>query len=261
MPEALTIEDRGRVREFILARPDMLNAFDDLLHDEFTGALEDIRRTPEIRAVVVASTGKVFSAGGDFALMRKGHDEPEYRAATVDRGRRLMSALIDTAQPVVVGIQGAAMGLGATVALSGDALVASRNVKIADTHVNVGLVAGDGGALMWPQTVGMLRARRHLLTGEPLPAELAFGLGMVTDLVDGPDDVLPRARAIADQIAALPPLAVQGTKRTLNRLTRQRHGEAYDIGAAYEEQTMASDDLLEAIAAFREKRAGDYQGR
>jgi enoyl-CoA hydratase len=114
---------------------------------------------------------------------------------------------------------------------------------------------------MWPAAAGMLRARRHLLTGDPLDAETAFGLGVVTDLVDAPDDVLPAARAIADRIAALPPLAVQGTKRSLNRVMQQRFGEVFELSAALEGETMASEDLLEAIAAFREKRPGEYRGR
>lgn len=259
--DALRVDDRGAVREIIFCRPELLNAFDDELHEELTEAMEGIRRSSDVRAVVVASIGKVFSAGGDFELMRKAYEDPVYRGETMDRARRLIGAVLETPQPVVVGVQGAAIGLGATVALLGDALVASRNVKLADTHVNIGLVAGDGGCLVWPAAVGMLRARRHLLTGDPLDAETAFSLGMVTDLVEGPEEVLPAARALAERIAALPPLAVQGTKRSLNRLAKQRHGEVFDLAAAYEEQTLASDDLLEAVAAFREKRSGQFSGR
>jgi enoyl-CoA hydratase len=261
MAEPLTISDRGAVREITLTRPELLNAFDDVLHEAFTTALEEISKARSVRAVVIASTGKVFSAGGDFDLMIKAYEDAEYREATVDQGRRLIAALIDTPQPIVTAVHGAAMGLGATIALAGDALVASRNVKLADTHVNVGLVAGDGGCLVWPAAAGMLRARRHLLTGDPLDAETAFGLGIVTDLVDTPDDVLPAARAIAEKIAGLPPLAVQGTKRALNAVTRARHGEVIDLSFAHEERTLRSEDLLEAIAAFKEKRPGQYTGR
>jgi len=257
----LEVTDRGAVREITLTRPELLNRFDDELHDEFTEAISAAGESSEVRAVVVASTGKVFSAGGDFELMRKAYEEPGYRRDTIARSRRLMLALLDTPQPIVAAVQGAAMGLGASVALASDAVIASRNVRLADTHVNFGLVAGDGGCLIWPAATGMLRARRHLLTGDPLDAETAYAIGLVTDLVDAPDDVLPAARALADRIAALPPLAVQGTKRSLNRVMQQRFGEVFELSAALEAETLASEDLLEAIAAFKEKRAANYHGR
>jgi enoyl-CoA hydratase len=86
-------------------------------------------------------------------------------------------------------------------------------------------------------------------------------MGLVTDLVDGPDDVLPAARALAARMAALPPLAVQGTKRSLNQLLQQRAGEVLDLSFTLEGVSMASDDLAEAIAAFKERREPKYQGR
>jgi enoyl-CoA hydratase len=160
----------------------------------------------------------------------------------------------------VVALHGAAIGLGATVVLTADAIVAARTATISDPHVALGLVAGDGGCLVWPQSVGMLRARRHLLTGDPIDAETAAAMGLVTDLVDTPDEVLPAAQALAARIAALPPLAVQGTKRALNRVTQLRAGEVVDLSLAHEETTLASRDLLEAIDSFTERRPGNFQG-
>ncbi|HVW34337.1 MAG TPA: enoyl-CoA hydratase/isomerase family protein [Acidimicrobiia bacterium] len=257
----LTVERRGAVCELTLCRPEIMNRFDDPLHVEFTAALRAVAADSETRAVVLASTGKVFSAGGDFEIMRTAHDDPAARRRIVDDGRALLTTLVDLPQPVVAAVQGPAVGLGATVALACDAVVAARSAWIADTHVNIGLVAGDGGCVVWPQSIGMLLARRHLLTGDRLEAERAWQLGVVSDLVDGPDDVLPAARALAERIAALPPLAVQGTKRALNRVSQQRVGEVLDLSFAHETATLASDDLLEAIAAFEERRPGRYDGR
>jgi enoyl-CoA hydratase len=107
----------------------------------------------------------------------------------------------------------------------------------------------------------MLRARRHLLTGDPLDAETAFTLGMVSDLVDTPEEVLPAATAIAARIAALPPLAVQLTKRTLIQALRQQAGNTIELGLQSEERTLASDDLLEGIAALKERRPGEFTGQ
>jgi enoyl-CoA hydratase len=122
-------------------------------------------------------------------------------------------------------------------------------------------VAGDGGCVLWPAAAGILRAKRYLLTGDRLPAEEAFALGLVTDLVDTADETLPAARALAARMAALPPLAVQGTKRALNRLLQQRAGEVLDLSITLEAQSMASDDLAEAISAFKARRPPKYLGR
>lgn len=254
------VDDDG-VALVTLTRPETLNAFDGELHRDFTALVDDLRSRPGVRVVVLASTGKVFSAGGDFALMRQVHDDPVVRGRVLDEGRHLVMRLIDLPVPVVVALHGDAIGLGATVVLGCDAVVAARTARLSDPHVQIGLVAGDGGCLMWPQSVGMLRAKRHLLTGDALTAPDAFAMGLVTDLVDGPDDVLPAALALARRIAALPPLAVQGTKRALNRVLQQRAGEVLDLSVSLEAATATSDDLLEAIAAFKERRPGRYEGR
>jgi enoyl-CoA hydratase len=248
------------VRVLTLSRPELFNRFDAQAHHDFVAALAQISADEDARSVVLASTGKVFSAGGDFDLMREAHADPAVRRAIVDDAKQLLTALLSLPQPIVAAVQGAAMGLGATIILACDAVVAARGAVLADSHVNVGLVAGDGGAVVWPATAGALRARRHLLTGDPLDAESAHALGMVTDLVDAPEEALPAAHAIAERMAALPPLAVRLTKRAINHGLLQRAGEVLELSLAYEEATLASDDLLEAIAAFQERRPGKYAG-
>ena len=261
MSDTLSLTVDGAVAEITLTRPDVLNRFDVELHEAFTGVLLELRSRTDLRAVVLASTGKVFSAGGDFELMLAGRADVATRTRLVDEGRLMFRLLADVPVPVVVALQGDAIGLGATVALACDAIVASRTATVSDPHVAIGLVAGDGGCVVWPAAVGLLRAKRYLLTGDRLSAEDAWAMGLVTDLVDGPDEVLPAARALAARMAALPPLAVQGTKRALNRVLQARAGEVLDLSFALEAASMASDDLAEAIAAFKERRAPKYQGR
>jgi enoyl-CoA hydratase/carnithine racemase len=260
--EALSISHTADgVCEVTLNRPDLLNRFDNLLQVELAAALGEIGADDTVRAVVLASTGKAFSAGGDFALMQAAHDDAAVRAATVEAGFNLVQAFLALRQPIVVAVHGAAIGLGATVALMCDVVVAANRAKLADTHVQLGLVAGDGGCLVWPQAVGMLRARRHLLTGDPLDAVTAFQFGLVTDLVDEPGEVVVRAREIATRIAALPPLAVQGTKKALNHVSQLRADEVVRLAFDLEETTLVSEDLLEGIAAFREGRVPLFTGR
>jgi enoyl-CoA hydratase len=257
---SMTCHDGG-VCEIVLTRPELLNRFDNLLQAELASALAQVVGDETVRAVLLGSTGKAFSAGGDFALMQAAHDDEDVRRDTVTAGRNLLRAFLELRQPVIAAVQGAAIGLGATVALMCDVVVAARRAKLADTHVHLGLVAGDGGCLVWPQAVGMLRARRHLLTGDALDAATAYQLGIVTDLVDEPEDVMPYARDIGARIAALPPLAVQGTKRALNRVSTLRADEVVDLAFELEETTLVSSDLLEGIAAFREGRAAMFTGR
>ncbi|HEV7862609.1 MAG TPA: enoyl-CoA hydratase/isomerase family protein [Acidimicrobiia bacterium] len=261
MSDTLSLIIDGPVAEVTLTRPEVLNRFDFALHQDFTEMLLELRGQSDLRAVVLASTGKCFSAGGDFELMLAARADIATRTRMLDEGRLMFRLLIDVPLPIVVALQGDAIGLGATVALACDAIVASRTAAISDPHVAIGLVAGDGGCVVWPAAAGLLRAKRYLLTGDRLPAEEAWAMGLVTDLVDGPDDALPAARALAARMAALPPLAVQGTKRALNRLMQQRAGEVLDLSFALEGASMASDDLAEAIAAFKERREPKYQGR
>jgi enoyl-CoA hydratase len=261
MSETLSITVDGDVAEITLTRPHLLNRFDIELHEAFTETLLELRGRTDLRAIVLASTGKCFSAGGDFELMLAAREDITTRTRMIDEGRLMFRLLADVPVPIVVAMQGDAIGLGATVALACDAIVASRTASISDPHVAIGLVAGDGGCVVWPAAAGMLRAKRYLLTGDRLKAEDAWAMGLVTDLVEGPDDALPAARALAARMAALPPLAVQGTKRALNRLLGARAGEVLDLSFALEAASMASDDLVEAITAFKERREPKYQGR
>jgi enoyl-CoA hydratase len=260
--EGLSVTALGAgVSEILLTRPELLNRFDNQLQVELATALRELGNDDSVRAIVLGSTGKAFSAGGDFALMQAAHDDAEARRETVAAGMQLLQTFLSLRQPIVVAVQGAAIGLGATVAFLCDVIVVARRAKLADTHVQVGLVAGDGGCLVWPQSVGMARARRHLLTGDPLDAVTAYQLGMVTDLVDEPDEALPLAREIAGRIAALAPMAVQGTKRALNQVSTMRADEVVKLAFDLEEDTLVSDDLLEGIAAFREGRPASFVGR
>ncbi|BBY83431.1 enoyl-CoA hydratase/isomerase family protein [Mycolicibacterium pulveris] len=244
----------------VLLRPEKMNSFDDALHVEMTDALRVVQLEADLRALLWRSTGKAFSVGGDFELMRLAHSSIPQRRRIVDDGLRLLSTFIELDIPIVVALHGDALGLGATLVLAADVVVTHPKVRIGDPHVQIGLVAGDGGCLVWPQSIGMMRARRHLLTGDPLHGDEAHRIGLVSDLVDDPDEVLPMARKLAERICGLPPLAVQGTKKSLNRVTRFRFDEVIELSFAHETTTLGSDDLIEAIEAFREKRTPKYRG-
>ena len=258
---SLRLEMDGHVAGLTLNRPEVLNAIDEEMHADLLEALLHIRGQDEIRAVLFAGEGRAFSAGGDLNEVVSLQADVAKRTRFCETGQRIIHALLDLPVPVVVALHGDAMGLGASIALSGDIIVASRTARIADPHVKVGLVAGDGGVLFWPASIGMHRARRYLLTGDLLSAEDAWTFGLVTDLVDTPEETLPAARKIADKIASLPPIAVRGTKRSLNALMKARANEAFDLSMAHEFRSGGSEDILEAVKAFKEKRKPVYRNR
>ena len=258
---ALHVVVAGGIASITLDRPELLNRFDATLHVELADCVAELGDQDDVHAIVLASSGSVFSAGGDLELMRRAHADLRDRNRIIDDGRRLLHTLLDVPQPMVVALAGDAIGLGATVVLAAVGVVAARSAGLADPHVQLALVAGDGGCALWPASAGMLVAKRYLLTGDRMPAEHAHALGLVTDLVDAPDDVLPAALALAARIAELPPLAVRGTKRALNHLMQVRAAEVVDLSFALESVTLGSDDLLEAIGAFTERRRPQYEGR
>jgi enoyl-CoA hydratase len=157
-------------------------------------------------------------------------------------------------------VHGYALGLGATIALFSDVVIAAEDAAFADTHVNVGLVAGDGGAIAWPLLMSMAHAKYHLMTGERISGAEAARLGLVLKAVPS-DDVHEEATQVARKLAALAPMAVAGTKATLNLVIRERMSRQLDYGLLYEGATFLSDDHREAAKAFTEKRTAVFRGR
>lgn len=257
----ITYTEQDRVAVLTLNRPDVLNAMVEEMTDEIVAVIERLRRAGDVRALVIASTGRCFSAGGDFDEIQRLVDHFDARMDAYDNGRRVIHGMAEIAVPVIAALQGDSYGLGTSLALSADMIVASRNVRIGDPHVKVGLVAGDGGTLVWPAAFGFLKAKRHLLTGDPIGAEEAHRLGAVSDLVDEPEQVLPTAMELAAKVAALPPLAVQFTKRALNHSMQRAALDHFEFAMALEQYAMTSEDLKEALAALKEKRKADYRNR
>lgn len=248
----LTIDDG--VAEIRLKRPTLLNRFDMPAHEEFVAALELVaRNTADIRVLIISAEGKAFSAGGDFDEMLEAHRLPEVRERMSHFAKRVFNGIVDLPIPVISAVQGAAIGLGATIATLADIVIAWRGAKIADTHINVGLVAGDGGIISWSQSIGVNRAKRYLLTGDVITGEQAYAFGLVTELVDSPEEAITSARAMADRIKALPPAGVNGTKRAFVEITRRRAAEAFELGLALEMESLASPDVLATIETFRKR--------
>ena len=248
----------GGVLTVTLNRPEALNATDELLHRELSWVFADIARDKETRAVVLTGAGKAFCAGGD--LKHGLSMNTQQTDAMVEEGRKIILDILEVPQPIIAAVNGYAMGLGATLALFSDIVVAAEEAVFADTHVIAGYVAGDGGAAIWPLLVGMHNAKEFLMTGDRLTAEEAKELGLIRHVVRAAD-LLKVAHAKAERLATGPRMAIEGTKQTLNCLLRRAVDATLDYGLLREKQCMqVSEDCEEALSAFAEKRQPVFKG-
>jgi enoyl-CoA hydratase len=256
----ITLEPDGDVLRVVIDRTgDDLNRVDGDLHDDLAELFATLKRERTARAVLLTSRGTAFSAGGDFAWFPTLQEPGALEAIRLD-GKQIIWDLLDVHLPVVCALGGAAVGLGASIALLCDAVVMGSSASIADPHVKVGIVAGDGGTVAWPLAVGPMVAKRYLLTGDPVGADDALRLGLVTEVVPD-EEVEERALAFARRLAAGAPLAVQYTKAAVNKLVKSALNDAFDVATALELVTFRSDDHQEALAALRERREPRFEGR
>lgn len=257
---ALRIEYLDTVLRVTIDHPESpLNAVDDLLHSEFTRLFAELKREDRARAILLTGSGRAFSAGGDFNWFPTLDDVEKLEHLRRD-AKQLIWDLLDVPAPIVAAVNGPAIGLGASIALLCDTVFMAETATVADPHVLVGIVAGDGGTAIWPLAVGPARAKEYLMTGDPVPAVEAERIGLVNHVVP-PDELDERALAFAKRLAAGAPLAVQYTKQAVNKVVKDALNIAFDASTALEIVTFQSDDHGEALAAIREKRKPVFQGR
>ena len=256
----LRLERVGQVLRVTIDHPSSpLNAVDDRLHQDLTALFAGLKRENEARAILLTGRGRAFSAGGDFAWF-PALQEPGRLEALRRDAKQLIWDLLDVEVPIVAAVNGHAMGLGASIALLCDVIFMADTATIADPHVKVGIVAGDGGAAIWPLAVGPARAKEYLLTGDPLTAAEAERIGLVNHVVPAAE-LDAAAMAFATRLAAGAPLAVRYTKLAVNKLVKDALNVAFDTSTALELLTFHSEDHQEALAALREKRPPVFKGR
>jgi enoyl-CoA hydratase len=236
-----------------------LNVVDAELHHELTRLFADLRGERDARAVMLTASKKAFSAGGDFAWFPELRDVGRLDALRHD-ARHMIRDLLDVELPIVCGLNGPAIGLGASIALLCDVIVMADTATLADPHVRVGIVAGDGGVAIWPLVLGPARAKQYLLTGDPLTAAEAERIGLVNRVVPAAD-LDAEAMALATRLAEGAPLAVRYTKLAVNKLVKEALNVAFDTSTALELLTFLSRDHAEALAAIEEKRPPRFEGR
>ncbi len=250
----------GRILRVTLNRPDTLNAIDEALHHELARVFDLVNRDPDCDVVIFTGAGRAFCAGGNAAWMQTMIDDKRaFEQLAVD-AKRIVFSLLELEKPIICRLNGAAAGLGATMALLCDIVVASNDASIGDPHVKMGLVAGDGGAVIWPQLIGFARAKEVLMTGEMLSAERAERIGLVNYAVPA-GELDAKVDALAMALCEGATQAIRWTKTVANIPLRRLAQELMEPSLAYEMLSNATADHQEAVHAFREKRKPRFTGR
>ncbi|MCC5859629.1 MAG: enoyl-CoA hydratase/isomerase family protein [Ectothiorhodospiraceae bacterium] len=258
--EAIRVEKQDRVVTLTFNRPEVLNAVDEQLHEELAQIFTDVAADPECDIVVLTGAGRAFSAGGDIGWMQKMIDEPEAFEKTAMEAKRIIFSMLDCEKPVIAKVNGHAAGLGATIALFSDVIFAAEDARIGDPHVSVGFVAGDGGAVIWPQLVGYARAKEFLMTGEMLKAKRAEDMGLINYAVPS-DELDARVDQFVQQLLAGATKAIRWTKVSANIGLKQLAHSIMDACISMEAQSNVTADHQEAVNAFREKRQPVFTGK
>jgi enoyl-CoA hydratase len=237
----IDVRSDGAVRILTLNQPETLNAFTEDLHEQFVDVWSDVEADQDCRAVLLTGAGTTFSAGGSYEDFEGRRIDHARRRRSLRLARRLADEMIEVAVPVVAAVNGPAVGLGCTVATLCDIVFMAEGAWMADTHVSVALVAGDGGAVTWPAHTSLLRAKQYLLTGDRLTAEQAVEIGLANFVVPA-DRLLDEALAFSHRLAGQPPQAVQETKAVLNQHLRANAVRALGYGLATESQSHDTAD-------------------
>jgi len=239
-----------------LNRPDVLNATNARLHWELTQIWKTVDEDPQARVVLVTGAGKAFSAGGDLDMIENMAGNPTAVAAAMREAADIVYNMINLDKPIVSAINGVAVGAGLAVALMADVSIMSETARITDGHLRLGVGAGDHAAIIWPLLCGMAKAKYYLLTAEFIDGKEAERIGLVS-LCAPADQLMTKAWAVADKLAAGPQQAQRWTKRALNNWLRVA-GPIFDTSLAFEMLNFLGPDVKEGIAGIKEKRAPKF---
>jgi enoyl-CoA hydratase/carnithine racemase len=242
LPDEVQVEADGPIRIIRLNRPENLNATNHVLHKGIADLFPQLDADLDARVAVLTGNGRAFSAGGDFSYLQELSNDDRLRKETIADGRRIVTGMIACRIPVVAAVNGPAVGLGCSLVALSDVAFMAESAHLADPHVLVGLVAADGGPLVWPVLTNLLLAKEYAFTGDKIPAKRAAEIGLVNHVVpDG--EVFDAAMAYAKRIVALPQQAVEDTKRMFNLHLEKAVVATIDFALAAEERSFRSPEL------------------
>jgi 2-(1,2-epoxy-1,2-dihydrophenyl)acetyl-CoA isomerase len=246
----------------VMNRPDRLNALNNELATALYGSLGRIAEDEAIRVVVLTGAGRAFCAGGDLGIIGKGREssnvkqlEPILRA-----GIGAVLTIRTMPQPVIAAVNGAAAGAGMNLALAADLRISAEEAAFGQNFAKVGLFPDYGGTYFLPELVGPSKAAEMFYTGDMIDAQTALRLGLVNRVVPA-SQLEAEVRVLAQKIASGPPVAIRGVKKVLFASQKEALERALEIEVEHQMKCFATQDCLEGVHAFFEKRTPQFRGR
>ncbi|MBV8936005.1 MAG: enoyl-CoA hydratase/isomerase family protein [Alphaproteobacteria bacterium] len=233
-----------------------MNTTDAALHAELGEIWRDVDRDASVNAVILTGAGRVFSAGGDFAIIQENIDEFAARARQWKEARDIVYNLINCSKPVVSAMRGVAVGAGLVCGLLADISIAAKDCRIIDGHTRLGVAAGDHAAILWPLLCGLAKAKYYLLLCDPVLGGEAERIGLISLAVDD-SDLDAKAVEVATRLAEGAQSAIRWTKYALNNWLRAM-GPTFDTSLALEFLGFTGPEVKEGLASHREKRKPSF---
>jgi 2-(1,2-epoxy-1,2-dihydrophenyl)acetyl-CoA isomerase len=262
-PAAVTVTSEGGLATVTLNRPEALNAWNGELGTELLEAVQRVGSDADVRTVVITGAGRAFSSGADLKDPGGGSSRPDgrpdvYRVLT-ERYHPIMHAVREMPKPVIAAVNGPAAGIGCSLALCCDLIVAVESSYFLLAFAKIGLVPDGGSSMLLPTRVGFARAMELSLLAERLPAAKALEWGLINRVV--PDDRLQEeVGELAGRLASGPTRSYAGAKRQLNNWLYGRMAEQLELEAQIQGEMVGSEDFLEGVMAFAEKRTPRFTG-
>jgi enoyl-CoA hydratase/carnithine racemase len=230
-----------------------MNTADAALHAELAEIWRDVDKDPSVNAVILTGAGRVFSAGGDFAIIQENIDDFTSRARQWKEARDIVYNVINCSTPVVSAMRGVAVGAGLVCGLLADISIATKDCRIIDGHTRLGVAAGDHAAIVWPLLCGLAKAKYYLLLCDQVLGEEAERIGLIS-LAVGDSELDAKAVEIATRLAEGAQSAIRWTKYALNNWLRAM-GPTFDTSLALEFLGFTGPEVKEGLASHREKRS------
>jgi len=260
--ETVNLYRRGGAAKIELNRPESRNAWNTQFSVDLLAALHAAGDDPGVRAVLVTGAGKAFSSGADLRENLADRTEggvPDVYGRLTQRYHPIIMGIREMPKPVVAGVHGAAAGIGLSLALACDLVVAAESAFFLLAFVNIGLVPDGGSSVLVPSRIGFARAAELSLLGERLPASQALDWGLINRV--WPDEEFPaRADELVARLAAGPTRSYAGTKRQLNKWLYDQMGAQLELEARIQQEAAGSADFVEGVMAFSEKRVPNFTG-